>query len=312
MSVFIQRSVNPKHTALALKLCNERVSAQTRDKFEKFTAPSKEIWRLATDAQRKAGKGLRLPYEIKKSTKTYALDGLVVARTLGIPDSESLVPLQIFSLYYLAVHVIDDLVEDDAKFRSHFKFTGEDEERTNKQVLPFSYTLNALQSIYKMLMDNSMYAKNTDEIFAHILETLGGFTHFFLLESLELPPEKIFQIKEREVSGVATSMVADLLCLEQRFNRRVAVNIKQALMYLGSLTQFTDDLRDYDVDRANGNANLLVGFEKKLGESGLDTFVEWYLEEEERMLESFRNSGLTLDLELIRAIPWYPSFVTSL
>lgn len=102
-------------------------------------------------------------------------------------------------------------------------------------------------------------------------------------------------------------MIADLLCVEDTFNHRTATNLKSALYYLGSLTQFTDDLRDYDVDSARGNANLLVSLERESKKTALEMFEQWYVREEELMLHAFHNCGLDLNTDLMRAIPWYPS-----
>ena len=260
------------------------------------------------------GRKLKLPYELREDPKTYALDGLVIARTLGISDKQSLLPLQVFSLFYLAVHVVDDLAEDYPKFYAQFKIAERYacfEEQVIKEVLPFSYTLNSVLSVYRMLASDSRYAKNGDRTFLELMTNLGAFTHFFLLEQTELPPERILQIKERGVSGVATSMIADLFCLEDVFNHRTATNLKKALHYLGSLTQFTDDLRDYDVDCAKGNANLMASLEAKFEATAQEKFRQWYIREEEMMLDSFRNSGLDINTDLLRAVPWYPSVITA-
>jgi hypothetical protein len=312
MSVFVRQTINRKYAGLAKIMCEERVTAQSRDYFSKLIPASKRIWRQATQNLGRDGRKLKLSYELREDPKTYALDGLVVAHALGISDRDSSVPLQIFSLFYLAVHAIDDLAEDYPKFYAQFKITeryARFEERVVKEVLPFSYTLNSILSIYRMIAGDSRYAKNGDRIFLDLIMNLGKFTHFFLLEQAESAPERILQIKEREVSGVATSMIADLLSLEDVFNHRVAVNLKDALFRLGSLTQFTDDLRDYDIDHAKGNANLMAGLEAKFKSAAQERFQRWYGREEEKMLGSFHNSGLDLNTELLRAIPWYPSVI---
>ena len=119
------------------------------------------------------------------------------------------------------------------------------------------------------------------------------------------------EVRAGQVSGVATSMIADILCLQDTFNHKIATNLKQALYYLGSLTQFTDDLRDYAVDLAIGNANLMAGLETSFGRNAQEKFKQWYISEEEKMLEAFQNSGLVLDTAIVRAIPWYPSLIRS-
>lgn len=65
------------------------------------------------------------------------------------------------------------------------------------------------------------------------------------------------------------------------------------------------------VDLATGNANLLVGLETMYGKSAQEEFAQWYASEEEKMLRAFRDSGIALDTQTVRAIPWYPSVVRS-
>jgi hypothetical protein len=310
MSVFTKRTINPAHAEFAQLLCEERVTRQMHQELAGLVSPSKQVWAQAIQVLTRDGQELQLPFEVQKSSKTYALDGLAVARILGISDEDSCLPMQIFSLYYLSVHIIDDLAEDYPKFIAQFKITDEHashEEQVTKEILPFSYTLNTVLTIFRMLMSHGRYAKSTDKIFHNLITSLGAFTHFFLLEQLELSPEKVLDIKQRGVSGIATSMIADLLCIEDTFSYRTATNIKSALHYLGSLTQFTDDLRDYDVDIARGNANLLVSLERKFKKTALEMFAQWYVREEELMLHAFHNCGLDLNTNLMRAIPWYPS-----
>lgn len=281
---------------------------KNKDKFQNFTLSSHKIWRQAIKRLRRDEKVLGLPYSLDGTLKTYALDGLIIARTMGISDKDSLLPLQIFSLYYLSIHIFDDLIEDPAKFYRQFRINDKykSSRETGKETLVLSYVLNVLLSIYQLLSADNRYQKNGNEVFRNLLTSLGKFIRFFLIEHMELSPETILQIKMRGVSGIATGMIADLLLLKESFGPRVFSRIKKTLYCLGSLTQFTDDIRDYDVDRNMGNANLLLGLERKFGRYTQEKFKQWYIREELKMLHALRGSGIKTDTDLIRLIPWYP------
>jgi hypothetical protein len=310
---FAKRTIEQKHQDLIESLFTARMTRRVRTHLLGLIPESKEIWRKAIKEFKRDESALRLPYTLGKNTKTYALDGLAVARMIGIPDERISVPLQIFCLFYLSVHIIDDLVEDQTKFCAHFAATankhGECHPKVIREVLPFSYTLNALLSMHRMLSEHSLFTSRHEELFSLMTKNLGAFTHFFLSEKHNLTPRQIFLAKERRVSGVATSMIADILCFADSHGAEAAQKTKRGLYYLGSLTQFTDDLRDYTVDTARGNANLLAGLEDKYGTEAPAVFAAWYTREEKRMLKSFRDSGVAFDAEILRAIPWYPFLI---
>ena len=149
MSIFVRQTINRKHAELAKTLCEERVTKPIKKDLLKLVSASKKIWRQAIQNLSRDGRKLKLPYELREDPKTYALDGLVIARTLGISDKQSLLPLQVFSLFYLAVHVVDDLAEDYPKFYAQFKIAERYacfEEQVIKEVLPFSYARNPMRS----------------------------------------------------------------------------------------------------------------------------------------------------------------------
>jgi hypothetical protein len=80
------------------------------------------------------------------------------------------------------------------------------------------------------------------------------------------------------------------------------------LYYLGSLTQFTDDLRDYADDVEKNNANLFVSMKNEYGDGAVGMYVDWYVKEEKLMSEEIQKSKLNLDYGLVSCIPWYPYF----
>ena len=74
-----------------------------------------------------------------------------------------------------------------------------------------------------------------------------------------------------------------------------------------SLLQFSDDLRDTQKDGATGNANLLISLQKEYGkERALGEFIKLYNTEESNMINCFAKTKIKVDIDLLRALPWYP------
>jgi len=120
--------------------------------------------------------------------------------------------------------------------------------------------------------------------------------------------EKVFDIKQHRVSGEATAFIADCLQIDSRYDQKTYKHLRKALYYLGALTQFTDDLRDYSDDIEKNNANLFVSMKNEYGNGARDMYVDWYIKEEKLMSEEMQKSKLNLDHGLVSCIPWYPYF----
>jgi len=167
--------------------------------------------------------------------------------------------------------------------------------------------MNAILSISFILKREGQ--KNINKVINTFINSLVKQLKYFALEkNKNMKPEEILKIKQRKVSGEATSFIADALMINKFFDNKRCLYIKRALYYLGSLTQFTDDLRDYKKDKNTGNANLLIFMENFYKNKARDKFAEWYVLEENLMMKEFYKSGIQIDERVIKAIPWHPFF----
>jgi hypothetical protein len=166
-------------------------------------------------------------------------------------------------------------------------------------------------AMYKILNDSESYTSaQINEISRKFVESLARQISYFALEKRkDMTSERTLEIKQHNVSGEATSFIADCLRLSERIEDRKFKHIKKALFYLGSLTQFTDDIRDYKEDKKNHNANLLINLEKEDKVNAKNKFIDWYLRDEKFLIDEIKKGGLNIDDNLIKLIPWYPLFM---
>lgn len=276
-------------------------------RFRNYIKEAQEIWVAAVDTFNSIEKQTGTPYRLKIKPQLYAVDGIVFADLLGMPKEKRSAALQAFSIYYLSVHLVDDLIEDPIKFCSKFLPTGNEDQKLRTSAV--SFILHASMA-FRLLISKSEKNIMIEKFSQKFTASLAAQIKYFLLEkSNDISPKGVLKIKQRCVSGEATSFIADCLQLDSIYNGKHYGHIKKGLTYLGSLTQFTDDLRDYEEDKRNNNANLLVSMEKFFGKEAINTFIKWYLKEEQFMLKEFERAGLKMNCDLICAIPWFPFFM---
>lgn len=287
------------------------IPEKIKTKIYSYIPEAREIWDTTINTFKTIENKIETPFNLKENPKLYALDGIIIADSLGIPREERFVALQVFSIYYLAVHLFDDLIEDPAKFGSKFSITTKDEIELHLKAAGVSFSFHIIMTIYQMLISNNKYKpKEINEISQKFVEILAKQIRYFALEKRkDMTPEKTLEIKQHCVSGEATSFIADCILEGIHYNKQKFKHIKKALFYLGSLTQFTDDLRDYKEDKKNNNANLLISMEKQNETNARNEFINWYLLENKLMLDEIKKTKLTIDNELISIIPWYPLFL---
>ncbi len=284
-------------------------------KLTNYLPEALRIWALALHKFESTERISKVPFHLIEKVKLYALDGVVVADLLNILPKIRKPELEIFSLYYLSVHLFDDIVEDPAKFHSKFNYNKKLSLDLQHRATGMSFILHILAAISKVLHENpEIYSATAAlRIEKEFVESLSRQAIFFTREKeLSSLPTEVLTIKQRQVSGEATSFLAVALQLEKRYGEKVAKYLKKSLFYLGSLTQFTDDIRDYDKDKISGNMNLLSSMESYYGLEARRKFVGWYLKEEDLMLEEIKKSKLDLDVTLLKAIPWHPFFLKPL
>lgn len=126
-------------------------------------------------------------------------------------------------------------------------------------------------------------------------------------------PEEVLKIKQRYVSGEATSFIIESLKVVGMNFYEKESNLKKALFWMGSLTQFTDDLRDLENDRKKGNLNLIIAIERELKniEGVKKKWAKMYVKEEQKMVSCLELSKIS-DIEIFKAIPWHPFFMKHL
>lgn len=284
-------------------------------KFASLVSEAEDIWSSSLSFVYRAEEITGFPFHLNEKPRLYALDGIVVADALGIPPAMRASPIQAFCLYYLSVHLIDDFIEDISKFTSAFTYSGADKH------IPTSIDVNAsiVGFILHVNMAITSILQGASGIFSPdtiiklqelVARSLASQTKYFLLEKdLSLTPKDVLEIKQRRVSGEATSLIADFLQVEKILGHSGSVHIKEALRSLGSLTQFTDDVRDYEEDKTNGNSNLLLSMEKSYNRCAVQKLVEWYIEEENKMIKMLQSCELSINEEQFLTIPWYPFFL---
>lgn len=292
----------------------EAIPNKIKAKFYSYAPEAREIWDAALCAFATIEDKTKTPYRLNEKPKIYALDGIVVADSLGISKTQRFAALQIFSIYYLAVHLLDDLIEDPTKFRSKFSTAAKNDVDLYLDAIGVSFILHATMSASRILSLSGCCAPEVIvKIGQKFTESLAKQIRYFTLEKgKNMTPEKILEIKQHCVSGEATSFIADCLQLDNHYGESRYRHIKKALKHLGSLTQFTDDLRDYHKDIENGNANLLISMEGHYGANAQDTFMTWYLREERLMAEELVKAKFVPNDNLISAIPWHPFFMKHL
>ncbi len=158
--------------------------------------------------------------------------------------------------------------------------------------------------------NNALDYKDQVEILRICMESLTKQINNFLREGTFIDdPETVFRKKNRGVSAEATSLIYDFLQISKFLKTDTSYHFKKALWYLGSLTQFTDDIRDYKTDKESGNPNLLYSIEMNYGKNSVDKLKELYILEDNKMLQELEASKFSVDINLWRSIPWHPFFM---
>ncbi len=286
---------------------DSRISTQIRGSLPL----SIDIWDVVARTVEKVEKKVSLPFHLHHDKKFYALDPILVGAAFGFDASEIKPILALFTLYYLEVHLIDDLIEDQGKFYSKFKngdCNTDGSFKAASSLFTLVFNLASTELIRAMEIDGAAAA----EMLTLLNRSLLSQIRHFVVEKDTLNTEQVLEAKMHKVAGPATAMLADMLNTKYRFDRERFRHLKESLFYLGSLTQFTDDIRDRGKDAKTGNANLLLSLERDFSAGVADEFETLYKRDEELMLECAAKTGLQPDCDLLRAIPWHPFVVKPL
>jgi|GEM_PF-6626189 hypothetical protein len=294
-------------------LQNRIHEAHKSQKLHAYVDEAFSIWAELLKDYKVLEEKYQLPFELKEKTKLYALDSIVVADTLGISTKNRRQAVKVYCLYYLAVHLIDDIVEDPEKFIS--KYYIKEDLASFEQIdstIGTSFLLLCNIFIGRILEGKS--DSHRFEIQNEFNSSLAYQIKYFLQEkNTELNYKAVLTAKQREVSGRASSFIIEPLIHLLGTDKNKIKYLKKALYYMGSLTQFTDDFRDYQKDLETQNLNLLITLEQDYNTLALDKWFSLYMEEESYMQEQLLLAGVSNDsIELIKIIPLYPFFMKHL
>ena len=188
-------------------------------------------WRKMTKEIRAVEKNLSTPFAFSDEDKFYAVDPILISKAFGIADKGMENFYAAYSSYYLQVHLIDDLIEDPKKFVSKFK---------NSDIYSGELGMSSSLSVYLLNLVSSNFFEMAGLEKKRILELQKAISHsllkqvkHFVLEKEDISHHDIIQVKEREVSGEATSMMAEILQFNRFFSADDLKSIKKGLYYLG-------------------------------------------------------------------------------
>lgn len=287
---------------------SSHLNSKLRSRMLSFLPKSLEIWNRSMANFANVENIIKSPYKLNEDKKAYAIDSIAISNSLGLHTERLDFAYEAFSIYYLTVHFLDDLMEDPNKFHSKFIFSGSKEGRERRiraSGAAFLYESNL--TIHNILASNGT---SSDLLRVETLaqESLAKMIQYFRVKNRVLTPEKIIEIKNRKVSGESTKFFLNFAELAMEEKERFSQPIKDAMMFLGSLTQFTDDLRDLEEDRRDKNINLFIALKGLHRKDAAHEWAKLYSAEEQNMVKTIEESKIKTDVELLKIIPWYPFF----
>ena len=299
-SLAISGNVDKVRSALDPKAKSEMLS---------YLPKSLDIWdkSLADFARIERSTGSQ--YRLNEKTKTYAIDAIAVSNAFGMQTEKLDFAFKAFSIYYLSVHLLDDLMEDPKKFYSKFTYKDEESKERRIRASGASFIYSSGLTVHNIL--ESQNKSNPETLLrteTSMSESLARMIKYFNIKNQILAPEKVIEVKNREVSGEATAFFLEFARLQDSSKRKINQHVRQSLVYLGSLTQFTDDLRDLEEDRKDKNINLIIALRGLYGKNASNEWAKLYQREEQNMLRAIEKSRIDTDINLLKVIPWYPFF----
>ncbi len=271
------------------------------------------IWHKVEERYKEHENAYSIPYQMAETPKLYAIDPIIITEPF-LKDRKDVLDAiaQIFTVFYLVVHFFDDHVEHRDKFYSKFNFQ-DSENETQKGAAPFSFVLMSFDIIRDILLELKQQGESVScsGIERIITRSLLMQTRYFSAERINsLSVDEVLEIKQRQVSGAATSVIADLLQSVHKFDEGELQALRDGLIYVGSLTQITDDIRDAAVDATLRNANIVNVAREQFGhEEGMRQLSEIYSQEESTAKASLDQLYSEESVKLILSIPFYPFFV---
>lgn len=252
-----------------------------------------------------------IPYSFAETAKLYALDALCIATPLIDNEDDVIKLAEFFTVFYLIVHMFDDHVEHRDKFYSKFDFTSSSDIDTQRGAAPFSFSLISLSVLQNILSEiNNLSANDRLEIMQSIHTALARQTRYFASErqnSMSLA--EVLEIKQRQVAGQTLALFGDVVSRYMQLDEKKAAHLHEGLIYLGSLTQITDDIRDKSIDSALRNANI-VNTAHKLGfTAGNKNLLTVYQDEVKNAKNHLLKIYQPEHVDTLLSLPFYPFMI---
>lgn len=269
------------------------------------------VWRRVARRYANKEQEYAIPYRLAESVKLYAVDALCIARPLVEDDNDLLSLAEFFTIFYLIVHFFDDHVEHRDKFYSKFDFSVESNIDTQRGAAPFSFMLVSLGLLDDVLSEvDDFTAEDRHKIINKVYEVLAIQARYFAAErQSNLDLDEILEVKQRRVSGRCLAFLGEVLSCYLKLKGDKEKALYDSLLYLGSLTQITDDIRDYSIDTTLRNANILVTAHHLGRAAGNKKLEEIYAKEAElARINLLKNYDAKYVKELL-SLPFYPFMV---
>jgi hypothetical protein len=269
------------------------------------------VWRSVIHRYANKETELEIPFSLAETPKLYALDALCIASPLIKAQQQLFTIAELFAVFYLMTHFFDDHVEHPDKFFSKFDFVNDSSLHAQYGAAPFSFLLISF-AVIKEILDSATDLNDSSRLAIQgaMYERLAVQTRHFAAErTSNLSVEEVLEMKARRVNGQALGVIADILREYLHLNETEFKRMESGMLYLGSLEQFTDDIRDFAIDSALHNANIIVSASRFGSEAGAKKITKMYQDEAElakKYLSVFYNYPA---LKEIFSLPFYPFMV---
>lgn len=276
-----------------------------------FLDDTLKVWRSVSHRYSNKERDLRIPFSLAENPKLYALDAFCIATPLVADTGQRKHIAELFTIFYLMTHFFDDHVEHPDKFFSKFDFSIDGSVDTQRGAAPFSFLLMSFSIINEILLEIDALDDNARlRIQSGMYDRLAVQTRYFISErNSNLNVNEVLEMKARRVNGEALGVLADILAEFLKFDSKQFKAMEKGLFYLGSMEQFTDDIRDISIDIALRNANIVVSAQSFGEKTGAKLLAKMYMEEFESAkvyLEPFYSK---VELQTIFSLPFYPFII---
>lgn len=277
-----------------------------------YEALAMKVWRSVMRRYANKEQEYAIPYNLAESMKLYAVDALAVASPLVREPDEVFRMAEFFAVFYLIVHYFDDHVEHRDKFYSKFDFNTAHNIDTQRGAAPFSFVFISFDILYEVLNElDNLSGEDREKLMRDVSSVLALQTRYFAAErQTNLDIQETLEMKQRRVSGKALAFFGELLGLYLSYSQKQLADLENGLMYLGSLTQITDDIRDQSVDMMLRNANIVLTAHRLLGVKAGNEKLNAIFDEEASLAKKYLSRFYDeKTVATLCSLPFYPFMV---